>query len=87
MTWRRRDRVDDRHIIEKKWVTMHGNILSLRLKNKAIDVTTTGAYAPGDHRTSGSKILGLDADGHVGRDGVGDIRAAGQERWTNNGRK
>ena len=77
----------------------------VRFKNKAIDVTITGAYAPGDHLSRElrhrfwqnldqslraipqrrSRILGIDANGHVGRDGVGGIGNAGQERWTNNG--
>ena len=91
--------------MEKKWVAMIGRILTVRLKNQAIDVTVTGAYAPGDHLSRASRqtfwqkldqnmraiphrssrILGIDANGHVGRDGVGGVGNAGQERWTNNG--
>ena len=32
-----------------------------------------------------SRIIGMDANGHIGRDGIGGIGNAGQERWTNNG--
>ena len=32
-----------------------------------------------------TKIMGIDANGHIGRDGMGGIGEAGQERWTNNG--
>ena len=84
---------------------MDGRILTIRLKNLAIDVTVTGAYAPGDHLPKElrqkfwatlernmrsipqrcSRIMGIDANGHVGRDGIGGIGTAGQERWTNNG--
>ena len=32
-----------------------------------------------------SRILGIDANGHVGRDGSGGIGCSGQEKWTNNG--
>ena len=91
--------------MEKKWVSVTGRILTVRLKNMAIDVTITGAYAPGDHLSRelrhkfwhqldqnmrsiprrSSRILGIDANGHIGRDGVGGIGSAGQERWTNNG--
>ncbi len=91
--------------LEKKWVAMSGRILTVRLKNKAIDISIVGAYAPGDHLGKeirskfwksldqntraipgrSSKIIGIDANGHIGRDGVGGIGQAGQERWTNNG--
>jgi exonuclease III len=91
--------------LEKKWVAMSGRILTVRLKNKAIDISIMGAYAPGDHLSReirnkfwrsidqntraipgrSSRIIGIDANGHIGRDGVGGIGQAGQERWTNNG--
>ena len=35
--------------LEKKWVSMNGRILTVRLKSLAVDVAITGAYAPGDH--------------------------------------
>jgi hypothetical protein len=90
---------------EKKWVKMNGRVLVVRLKNKTVDVTMVGAYAPGDHLSKdlrqkfwatldqtmkeiprrSNKIMGIDANGHVGRDGMGGIGEAGQERWTNNG--
>ena len=31
------------------------------------------------------KILGIDANGHIGRDGTGMVGIAGAERWTENG--
>ena len=84
---------------------MNCRILTVRLKNKAVDVTITGAYAPGDHLARAlrqkfwrnldqnmrmipgrcSRIFGIDANGHIGRDGVGGIGQAGKEKWTNNG--
>jgi exonuclease III len=32
-----------------------------------------------------TKVMGIDANGHIGRDGMGGVGEAGQERWTNNG--
>ena len=32
-----------------------------------------------------TKLMGIDANGPVGRDGMGGMGEAGQERWTNNG--
>ena len=84
----------------KKWVTMQGRILVVRIKSQWVDVILFAAYAPGDHlvrelrgkfwkqldstvraaprRTT--RIMGIDANGHVGRDGGAGIGEQGAER-------
>jgi hypothetical protein len=39
----------------------------------------------GDVPRRSCKILGIDANGHIGRDGMGGVGEKGAERWTNNG--
>jgi hypothetical protein len=88
----------------KKWASLAGRILTVRLKTQFVDVSIVGAYAPGEHLPKVQKaefwklltrtlkeiprrsvrILGIDGDGHIGRDPSG-VGSAGQERGTSNG--
>jgi hypothetical protein len=59
-----------------------GDHLPKELRNK---FWTTVGKTIGEVPKRSCKILGIDANGHIGRDGMGGVGEKGAERWTNNG--
>ena len=59
-----------------------GDHLSRELRGRFWD-NLRKAFRELPNRTT--KVVGIDANGHTGRDGIGGIGKNGQERWTNNG--